>query len=71
MTHLEWIQHSKVIAIVRGLAPEYMVKLAEALYEGGIDLMEVTFNQAKPETWADTAAAKPPPRWPARALQNP
>lgn len=57
MTHLEWIQHSKVIAIVRGLAPEYMVKLAEALYEGGIDLMEVTFNQAKPETWADTAAA--------------
>jgi 2-dehydro-3-deoxyphosphogluconate aldolase/(4S)-4-hydroxy-2-oxoglutarate aldolase len=57
MTQLEWIQHSKVIAIVRGLAPEYMVKLAEALYAGGIDLMEVTFNQAKPETWADTAAA--------------
>lgn len=57
MTKLEWIQKSKVIAIVRGLSPEYMVKLAEALYEGGIDLMEVTFNQAKPETWKDTAAA--------------
>jgi len=57
MTKLEWIQKSKVIAIVRGLSPEYMVKLAEALYEGGIDLMEVPFNQAKPETWKDTAAA--------------
>ena len=57
MTNLEWIQQRKIIAIVRGLAPEYMVKLAEALYEGGIDLMEVTFNQAKPETWKDTAAA--------------
>ena len=57
MTNLEWIQQRKIIAIVRGLAPEYMVKLAEALYEGGIDLMEVTFNQQKPETWKDTAAA--------------
>lgn len=51
------ILESKIIAIVRGLAPEYMVKLAEALHAGGIDLMEVTFNQVKPETWKDTAAA--------------
>lgn len=54
---LEWVQRSKIIAIVRGLAPEHMLKLADALYAGGIDLMEVTFNQAKPETWKDTAAA--------------
>lgn len=57
MTTMEWVQKSKIIAIVRGLAPEYMLGLADALYAGGIDMMEVTFNQRKPETWKDTAAA--------------
>lgn len=57
MTTLEWVKSSKIIAIVRGLSPAYMLKLADALYAGGIDLMEVTFNQQKPETWQDTAAA--------------
>ena len=57
MTALEWVQRSKIIAIVRGLPKEYMTRLAEALYAGGIDLMEVTFHQQKPETWKDTAAA--------------
>ena len=61
MTALEWVQRSKIIAIVRGLPKEYMTRLAEALYAGGIDLMEVTFHQQKPETWKDTAAAMP--RW--------
>ena len=50
MTALEWVQRSKIIAIVRGLPKEYMTRLAEALYAGGIDLMEVTFHQQKPET---------------------
>lgn len=54
---LEWVLRRKVIAIVRGQEPEHMVKLACALYEGGVDLIEVTFNQARPETWKDTAAA--------------
>ena len=64
MTALEWVQRSKIIAIVRGLPKEYMTRLAEALYAGGIDLMEVTFHQQKPETWKDTAAAiaAAPPR---------
>ena len=57
MTTLEWVKEKKIIAIVRGLPTEYMRKLAEALYQGGIDLMEVTFNQQKPETWQDTADA--------------
>ena len=57
MTALEWVQRSKIIAIVRGLPKEYMTRLAEALYAGGIDLMEVTFHQQHPETWKDTAAA--------------
>ncbi len=57
MTTWEWVQERKIIAIVRGLAPEYMTRLAEALWQGGIDLMEVTFSQARPDTWRDTAAA--------------
>lgn len=57
MTTLEFVRKSKIIAIVRGLEPEYMLKLAEALYKGGVDLMEVTFDQTKPDTWKDTAAA--------------
>ena len=36
---------TKVIAILRGMAPEVCVKLAAAYQEGGIRLVEVTFNQ--------------------------
>lgn len=57
MKTMEWVLARKVIAIVRGLRPESMLELAGALYAGGIDLMEVTFHQAKPETWRDTAQA--------------
>lgn len=47
----------KVIAIIRGFASETCLRLAEAYAEGGISLVEVTFNQKAPETWKDTAAA--------------
>lgn len=57
MTPLEYVQQRKIVAIVRGLKPEYMVRLAHALQEGGIGLMEVTYNQKTPETWKDTAQA--------------
>ena len=57
MTPLEYIQQRKIVAIVRGLAPEYMIRLGHAFEEGGIGLMEVTYNQKAPETWKDTAAA--------------
>ena len=42
---------------MRGLPTEYMLRLAQAFKEGGIGMMEVTFNQKAPETWKDTAAA--------------
>jgi len=51
------VYRSRIIAIVRGLPPHYTLGLTEALHSGGIELIEVTFNQAKPETWKDTAAA--------------
>lgn len=47
----------KVIAIVRGCAPDVCLHLAEAYAKGGIALVEVTFNQKAPETWKDTVAA--------------
>jgi len=47
----------KIVAIIRGFAPDVCLKLAEAYAKGGIGLVEVTFNQKNPETWKDTAAA--------------
>ena len=47
----------RVVAIIRGFAPDVCLRLAEAYSEGGIGLVEVTFNQRAPETWKDTAAA--------------
>ena len=57
MTPLENIQKRKIVAIVRGLKPEYIIRLGHAFEEGGISLMEVTYNQKAPETWVDTANA--------------
>lgn len=39
------IEATKVVAIIRGMAPDICVKLAKAYQEGGIRLVEVTFNQ--------------------------
>jgi len=57
MTPLEYVKERKIVAIVRGLKPEYIIRLGHAFEEGGIGLMEVTYNQKAPETWKDTAAA--------------
>ena len=46
---------SKVIVVCRGIPEEEIVKVATALYEGGIRFMEVPFNQADPSTFAATA----------------
>ena len=51
------ILKQKIIAIVRGISAEEAVEAAKALYEGGVTLVEVTFNQKAPETFADTARA--------------
>ena len=57
MTPLEYVQQRKIVAIVRGLKSEYIVRLGHAFEEGGIGLMEVTYDQKAPETWKNTAAA--------------
>ena len=46
-----------IVSIIRGFSPDICLKLTEAYVKGGIDMVEVTFNQKAPETWRDTAAA--------------
>lgn len=54
---LQRVEEGRLIAIVRGLPPEHMLPLVEALAAGGLSMVEVTFAQARPETWTDTAAS--------------
>lgn len=51
------VREKRIVAIIRGFAPETCLRLAEAYARGGIGLVEVTFSQKTPETWKDTAAA--------------
>lgn len=54
---IQWAEQEKIIAIVRGIESEKCLKVAQALYEGGIRLMEVTYNQREPDSWRSTAQA--------------
>lgn len=56
-TVIEKILTEKIIAIVRGANPEQAVRAAKALSNGGVNLVEVTFNQKAPETFLDTVKA--------------
>lgn len=49
------VLEKKVIAIVRGVYGEDCVNLAKALYAGGVEMMEVTFDQSKPEAFSRTS----------------
>lgn len=55
MTTNECIEYYKVIAICRRLADADLLRLAEALFEGGVRLMEVTFDQANAACCDETA----------------
>lgn len=48
------IKENKIIAIIRGVKPEDIAETAKALYDGGIRLMEVTFNQSSKNGEQDT-----------------
>ena len=48
----------KLLAIVRGIRDEgQCLQVAQAIFAGGIDLIEVTFDQSSPERFQDTAKA--------------
>jgi len=54
---IQKIEEEKIIAIVRGVGPEQCMKVADALYAGGIRLMEITYNQKGPASFQATADA--------------
>lgn len=54
---IERASREKIIAIVRGVGSEQCMNAANALYDGGIRLMEITYDQSKPESWSTTACA--------------
>ena len=41
---IESIEREKLIVIVRGVAREDLIPLAEAMYEGGVRLLEITYS---------------------------
>ena len=54
------IAEERVIAIIRAVEPAQYMKIADALYAGGIRLMEITYDQRDPasfQTVADAIAA--------------
>jgi len=54
---LSCIEENGIIAIFRKVPQASVVRLADALYRGGIRLFEVTFDQSDPDCLAHTAAA--------------
>lgn len=52
---IQKVLDKKLIAIVRGVYGDECVALAKALYEGGIELLEVTFDQSHPENLERTS----------------
>jgi len=52
----EAIEREKIVVALRGLTPEELIPTALALYEGGIRMLELTFDQADPDRLKKTAA---------------
>ena len=52
---IEAIEKNKIVVIVRGVAKEKLIPLAEAMYKGGIRLLEVTYNANGNPTDEETA----------------
>ncbi len=57
MNIVEQIEKYKVVTICRGVYGEDLKNLVSALYEGGIRLIEVTFDQKDPEAVSKTGSA--------------
>ena len=54
---LTQVRKHRIIVAMRGVPPERMTAAAQAMYEGGIRMLEITFNQNDPQTADRTAAA--------------
>lgn len=47
-TVIEKVTNGKIISIIRGLKGDNCLNVADALYKGGIKMIEITFNQSEP-----------------------
>lgn len=57
MNTKEFIVENKVIVICRKVYGDSLLRLAEALYDGGVKMIEVTFDQADPDCTEKTTGA--------------
>lgn len=48
MSVLAQILENKIVAIIRGSSPRDVLKIAQALYDGGVRILEITMNSDKP-----------------------
>lgn len=48
MATLSEITDNRIIAIIRGLPPRHVLEVAQALYAGGIRVLEITMNSEEP-----------------------
>lgn len=54
-TVIESVLKNKIVVIVRGVAKEKLIPLAEAMYAGGIRLLEITYSANKSVSDEETA----------------
>jgi 2-dehydro-3-deoxyphosphogluconate aldolase/(4S)-4-hydroxy-2-oxoglutarate aldolase len=52
---IQKILSDKLIAIVRGIEVDKIIPLTKAITDGGIKMVEITFNQANPDSFSLTA----------------
>jgi len=52
---IEHVLEKKIIAIVRRFEPNDCMRLAKALYAGGLDMMEIAFDQKHPDDFQKVA----------------
>lgn len=58
MTTLSQILEHKIVAIIRGADPNDVLKIAKALHEGGIRILEITFNSPNALTVVDELSSQ-------------
>ncbi len=54
---IEAVRKNRIIAILRGVENNTMERTVRALYDGGIRMLEITFDQSSPTKLLDTAEA--------------
>ncbi len=58
MTTLSQILENKIVAIIRGANPDDVLKIINALFEGGIMVLEITLNSPKALAVIEEATTK-------------